>query len=75
MGQRHGHNGKGRTINRAYDIYRDCARELLSDGDVERMLNLMHRLEELPNLAEVMEILTFTGKSLRRSSIHNSIRL
>jgi hypothetical protein len=66
VGQRHGHNGKGHTINRAYDIYRDCARELLSKDDVERMLNLMHRLEEVPNLAEVMEILTFKGESLAR---------
>jgi 2-methylcitrate dehydratase PrpD len=48
------------------DKYRDCARELLSEGDVEHTLHLMHRLEELPNLAEVMEIVTFKGKSLTR---------
>jgi hypothetical protein len=39
---------------------------LLSEGDVEHTLNLVQRLEELPNLAEVMEILTFKGKSLTR---------
>jgi 2-methylcitrate dehydratase PrpD len=48
------------------DKYRDCARELLSEGDVEHTLDLMQRLEELPNLVEVMEILTFKGKGLRR---------
>jgi 2-methylcitrate dehydratase PrpD len=46
--------------------YRDCARELLSEGDAEHTLDLLHRLEELPNLVEVMEILTFKGKSLTR---------
>ena len=48
------------------DKYRDCARELLSEGDVEHTLDLMQRLEELPNLVEVMEILTFKGNGLRR---------
>jgi 2-methylcitrate dehydratase PrpD len=48
------------------DKYGDCARELLAEGDVAHTLDLMHRLEELPNLAEVMEILTFKGKSLTR---------
>jgi 2-methylcitrate dehydratase PrpD len=48
------------------DKYRDCARELLSEGDVEQTLDLMHRLEELPNLAEVMEVVTFKGKSMTR---------
>jgi 2-methylcitrate dehydratase PrpD len=54
------------TWEQIADKYRDCARELLSEGDVEHTLDLMHRLEDLPNLAEVMEILTFKGKNLTR---------
>lgn len=46
--------------------YRDCARELLAEGDVERTLELLQRLEEQPNPAELMEILTFKGKPATR---------
>jgi 2-methylcitrate dehydratase PrpD len=46
--------------------YRDCARELLAEGDVERTLDLLQRLEELPSLAELMEILTYKGKPAPR---------
>jgi 2-methylcitrate dehydratase PrpD len=48
------------------DKYRDCARELLAEADVEHTLDLVHRLEALPSLAEVMEILTFKGTTLPR---------
>lgn len=41
---------------------RDLARELLADGDVEHILELMRRLEEQPHLVELMEILTYKGK-------------
>jgi 2-methylcitrate dehydratase PrpD len=54
------------TWEQIADKYRDCARELLSEGDVGQTLDLMHRLEELPNLSEVMEVVTFKGKSLTR---------
>jgi hypothetical protein len=45
---------------------RDCAYELLFEGDADHTLDLSHRLEEWPNLVEVMEMLTFTGKNLTR---------
>jgi 2-methylcitrate dehydratase PrpD len=48
------------------DKYHDCARELLSEGDVEQTLSLMYRLEELPNLSEVMEVVTFKGRGSTR---------
>lgn len=50
------------TWQQIAEKYRDCARELLSEGDAAQTLDLVHRLEELPNLTEVMEILTFKGQ-------------
>jgi len=38
--------------------YRDCARLALSPQEIERSLNLVSRLEDIGNIAELMEVVT-----------------
>ena len=42
--------------------YRDCARSSLSPEDVQRSLDLISRLDSINDIAELMDILTFTHK-------------